>query len=136
MSFNVQGSLLGDLLRARVNISTDSFRLLLLGDTYEWNWSHNRRDDLSDELATGGGYTSGGVAVTLSDTVDTTNQISILTITGVNLAGPITGARWGAVVQWGGGSASNDILIGVHDWGRILPPGPIVLAAATISHYR
>lgn len=137
MTFNVQGSLIGDLLRGRVNIATDSFRLILLDDAYEWSWSHDRRNDLTGELSAGGGYTSGGVAITISDSVDAVAQQAIIHLASVALApGPITGARWGAVVKWGGGAASADPLLGVYDWGRTLPAGPLTIPAATITHYR
>jgi hypothetical protein len=134
MTFNVQGSLFGDLLRARVNIASDTFRLILLGSSYTWAWSHNRRDDLANELSAGGGYTTGGLAITLTDSVDAVSQEAILHLGSVSVSpGPITGARWGAVVKWGGGSAADDPLIGVYDWGQALAAGPLVIPAASIT---
>ena len=138
MTFCVQGSLLGDLFNGRINIGADSFRLILLGTGYTWSYAHNRRDDLgANEITAGGGYTTGGVAVSLSTSVDLSAQASILSISSASISpGPVTGARWGAVVKWRGGAASDDELIGVYDWGQVLAAGPLVIPAATITHFR
>jgi|688.fasta_scaffold05261_36 hypothetical protein len=134
MTLNLQGSLFGDLARARINIASDSFRLILLGTAYTWSWSHNRRDDLTGEIAAGGGYTTGGVAVTLTDSVDAVAQQAIIHVGAVGISpGPITGARWGAIVKWGGGSAADDPLIAVYDWGQVLTAGPLAIPATTIT---
>jgi hypothetical protein len=100
----------------------DSYRMLILGDLYVWSPAHSTRANLTDEIAAGGGYTTGGVAATLSQTVDTTAGEHVLTITPANVTpGPITGARYAAIVRWRGGAASADELICVHDMGLEVP---------------
>lgn len=134
MSFNLQGSFLGDLARGRFNIDTDSFRLILLGSGYTWSYSHNRRDDLgANEIAAGNGYTTGGKAIILTDSVDAVTREAYLHLGAVVFTpGPVTGARYGAIVKWRGGAASDDELIGVYDWTQVVSNAASIPATSLI----
>jgi hypothetical protein len=96
----------------------DTYRMLLLGDLYVWSAAHSTRANLSDEITAGGGYPTGGVSAVLTQSVDTSAGEHILTITPANITpGPITAARYAAIVRWRGGAASADELICIHDLG-------------------
>ena len=97
---------------------TGPYRLILLGDGYSWDGSHSSRASLTDEIPAGNGYTTGGVAATIAGAVDGSTRQHLLTITPASITpGPITGARYAAIVRWRGGAAAADNLIAVHDMG-------------------
>lgn len=52
------------ILNKEVDFNTDNLRMTLHSSSYTLNAdTHNYVDDLTNELATGGGYTSGGLAI-------------------------------------------------------------------------
>lgn len=129
-------SLAPDLWRARVNISVDEFRLILLADTYVPNMTtHSRRPSFTaHELATGGGYTQGGIVVSITEAIDTALQAVDYTFAGGTLGSSANQARYGAWFKWTG-TAANDIFLLLLDFGRV-QTGPFVIPAQKIRLFQ
>lgn len=75
MASLIYNSLLDDLVQNNVDFGADTFKALLVTATYSPNKdTHNRRDDVTNEV-TGTGYTAGGVTVAATvAAIDTTND--------------------------------------------------------------
>lgn len=129
-------SLPSDLWRARVSIAADTFRLILLADTYVPDMvNHSRRTSFTaHELATGGGYTQGGSVVTLSETITTPTQLVDIILGGATLGGSANTARYAAWFKWTG-TAANDIFIALLDFGRN-QTGPFIVPNQKISIFQ
>lgn len=129
-------SLASDLWRARVNMAADEFRLILLADTYAPNMAtHSRRVSFTaHELATGGGYTQGGIVVSISETIDSALQTVDYAFAGGTLGSSANTARYGAWFKWTG-TAANDIFLLLLDFGRI-QAGPFVVPAQKIRMFQ
>jgi hypothetical protein len=96
--------------------TSGTYRTILLGEGYSWSAAHSSRANLSDEIAAGNGYTTGGVGATITQSVDTGTGEHVLSIAPANISpGAITGVRYLAIVRWRGGGASADELVAVHD---------------------
>jgi len=99
---------------------TGTFKFLLVSSVpYEANLdAYDFRDDIANEV-TGTGYTSGGVAATVTvGSVDTTNDRTPVTIT--DLTNAWTGSTISAVGGWLYkviGSSATDQLVGFVDFG-------------------
>ena len=136
MTIYTPNSLMVDLYRGKLDITTGSFRAILLNGSYEFVATHSKRSDIASfEIAAGNGYTTGGVAATFSDAVDAQTGFHTLTAAAVNLGtGPIT-ARWVAYVRWRGGAASSDELIMLKDAGRAITfDGAFAVPAMALEH--
>lgn len=129
-------SLASDLWRAGVNMTTNEFRLILLADTYVPNMAtHSRRTSFTaHELATGGGYTQGGIVVSITETIDSASQTVDFTFGGGTLGGSANQARYGAWFKWTG-TAANDIFLLLLDFGRV-QTGPFVIPAQKIRMFQ
>lgn len=136
MTILIPDSLPADLWRCRLDLAA-TYRVLLLTSAYAWLPAHNRRNDLTGEHAATGGYTTGGVAITLSDSIDTSTHQHLLVTSSVSIGtGPIT-ARWAAVVRWRGGASLDDDLVFVKDFGRLLTAdGAYVIPPMTIRTFK
>lgn len=136
MSLSRPLSLAPDLWRARVSITADTFRLILLADTYVPDLvTHSRRTAFTaHELATGGGYTQGGITVSLTETINTSSQVVDITLGGGTLGGSSNTARYAAWFKWTG-TAANDIFLTLLDFGRN-QAGPFIVPAQKISIFQ
>lgn len=110
-----------------VDLDTDSFKVLLVTSAYTPNQkTHVNRSDISGEVAAGGGYTTGGQAVTVSVTNDTANDRTDITLGGTTFAAVTLTAR-AAVYYKNTGVASTDTLVGYIDFGSDLSPAAVAL---------
>lgn len=116
--------------KGNIDMDGDTFKLSLHTSTYTPNQdTHDYRDDLTNELASGNGYTTGGVVLaSLALTYDAaTNQVRF------DVADPswtFTASktwRWGVISKIRGGAASADELLAYLD------PGADVTANGTYS---
>ena len=112
-------SLAPDLWRARINITSATIRLILLADTYVPSMAtHSRRTSFTaHELPTAGGYTQGGIVVSITEAIDTNVQTVDYTFVGGTLGSSANTARYGAWFVWTG-TAVNDIFLLLIDFGR------------------
>lgn len=129
-------SLASDLWRARINMTSDEFRVILLADTYIPNMvTHSRRTSFTaHELATGGGYTQGGIVTTLTEAIDTDQQNVDYNFGGGTLGGLSNTARYAAWFKWTG-TAANDIFLLLLDFGRS-QSGPFVIPTQKIRMFQ
>lgn len=104
------------LVRAGINFSSDTFKVMLVTSAYTPNKdTHEDRADVTNEV-TGTGYTAGGVATTPTITLDTTNDRVDITFSNVSWASATITAR-AAVIYKSTGTAANDTLIAYVDFG-------------------
>lgn len=110
-----------------VDLDTDSFKVLLVTSAYTPNQkTHANRSDITGEVAAGGGYTTGGQAVTVSVTNDTANDRTDITLGGTTFSAVTLTAR-GAVYYKNTGVANTDSLVCYIDFGSDLSPSDVSL---------
>lgn len=64
-----------DIAQGNVSLGADTFKAMLVTAAYVPNKdTHNRRDDVINEVANGNGYTTGGNTATLVVTQDNVND--------------------------------------------------------------
>lgn len=128
-------SLLPDLFNGRINIGSDSFRLILLASTYAPDMAiQSRRSDFAaHELPTAGGYTQGGISSTITTATDPDTGIVQVSLTGGTLGDATNQARYGAWVKWTG-TAANDVFLLLIDFGRDTP-GPFIIPTQRFDGY-
>jgi hypothetical protein len=122
--------------RGAVDFDTDTFKCLLTTSAFVPNKdTHDFRDDVTNEVAATGGYTAGGVGVTVGVTLDIANDRIDVALGGFTIAAPTTiTARYGVYYKSRGGLASADELIAVIDFGGdvISVGGSWSLSASTL----
>lgn len=121
--------------RGSIDFDTDTFKVLLTTSTYTENKdTHDFRDDVTNEVAAGGGYTSGGNTVTVSVTLDTANDRVDISLGGTTWPASTITARKAVYYKSRGGAASADELIAVNDFGSdvITSSGTLTLNASTL----
>jgi hypothetical protein len=130
-------SLTDKLARAGVNYGSDTFKIMLLSavpsesnlDTWDF------RNDVSTEIAAGGGYTAGGIAVTAAvGAVDTTNNRVPVTFTvGSPAIAAFTGSFVAAIIYKVVGTAATDPVLHMVDFGGTITgtAGPLEITLST-----
>lgn len=103
-----------------IDWDTDTFHLILRDNTDPPDLdADDFRNDLTGELATASGYTSGGVALASpAVTYDSaTDQVRLdFADPSWTFSGSVTW-RYGDVVKWRGGASSADEVLANLDWG-------------------
>lgn len=72
--------------------------------------SHDFYNDVTNELSTAGGYTSGGITLTCSVTQDNTNNRAIYDATDVNVASLSATFRYGVIYKSTGVSTTSPLI--------------------------
>jgi hypothetical protein len=104
--------------RGTIDFDTDTFRVLLTTASYTENKdTHDFRDDVTNEVAAGGGYSSGGNVVTVTVTRDDANDRVDISLGGTTWPTSTITARKAVYYKSRGGAASADELIAVIDFG-------------------
>ena len=101
-------------------LTTHDFRAILCSGAHTLDRLHTKRNQLTNELATGNGYTQGGAPVTLSVSTNTSTHKMQLTIDSVSWPSSTLTARTMHIVRWRGGASSADELVAVVDNGTDL----------------
>lgn len=118
MASLIYNSCIRDAVVGSVDFDTDTFKALLVTSSYTASKSHSKRSDITNEVANGNGYTTGGNAcsVTVAATDNTNNDVEIsFSITSWSSA-TIT-ARAAVIYKSRGGASSADELVGYVDFG-------------------
>lgn len=112
-------SFIHDLASGQVDLDTDTFKLMLATSTYTPSKSaHNRRDDITNEVAAAGGYSTGGAAATVTLTAASGNSdIELYNMADVSWATSTITARYGVLYKSRGGASSSDELVALLDFG-------------------
>jgi hypothetical protein len=117
MASLIYNSFANDLARGNIDIDVDTFRMMLVTDSYSANKdSHDRRNDITGE-ATGTGYTAGGATVAVTATLDATNDQLIITFAATSWPSTTITAMGAVVYKARGGAASADELLFFNDFG-------------------
>lgn len=125
------------VIRGNIDVDGASFKVLLTTATYVENKdTHNVRNDVTNEVAAGNGYTAGGNTVTVTVTRDDANDrvdISLGGTTWTAGAGQTLVARK-AVYYQVVGTAATDRLVAVIDFttDQTASNGTLTLGASTI----
>jgi len=117
-----------------LDFDTDTIKVTLHTSSYVENKDHDFFDDATNELSTGSGYTSGGATVTVSVTLDTTNDRVDVSLGGTSWSSSTITARKAIYRKARGGAASADELIACNDFGSDVSTtaGTFTLAASTL----
>lgn len=117
-----------DLAKGAVDMDTDTFKMLLVTSSYTPDKdAHERADDITNEVASGNGYTTGGKTVTCTVARDDANDKTTLTFAAESWTSSTITAR-GAVVYKSTGTAANDPLVFYNDFG-----GDVTTSSTTLS---
>src|SRR5689334_6769398 len=119
MASFVYASFWDDVVRGLLDVDNGTFKVLLTTSAYtEAKATHMVRSDVTNEVAAGNGYTSGGAAVTVTVTKNTGNNTEVISLGGATwttAAGQTLTARK-AVYYQVVGTAATDRLVAVVDF--------------------
>jgi len=103
---------------SQVDFDTNTFKMLLVTSSYTPDRdAHDFRNDITNEVANGNGYTTGGATFgAITVTLDTTNDRIDITFPTISWASATFTARAGVIYKDAGGAAS-DPLIAYVDFG-------------------
>src|SRR5690242_8580055 len=103
--------------RGSIDFDTDTFKAMLTTSGYtEDKDAHDFRNDVTNEVS-GTGYTAGGNTVTVTVTLDTTNDRVDISLGGTSWSSSTITARKAVYYKSRGGASSADELIAVNDFG-------------------
>jgi hypothetical protein len=117
MASFLYNSLAADAFAGNIVPGTHTFKMLLTTSGYTPNKDHNRADDITNEVANGNGYTTGGEAVTITITTDNANDRTSVSFSEPSWATATFTARYGVVYRSRGGASSADELVALLDFG-------------------
>lgn len=134
MASLIFNSFFDDLAKGSIDLDTDSFKVMLVTNTYSPNKdTHTKRSDVTNEVS-GTGYSAGGAAVTVSLTKDTTNDREDTSLGSASWASSTITARGGVYYKSRGGASSADELVAYIDFGSdiVSTGGTFSLTASTL----
>jgi len=120
--------------KGSIDFDTDTFKVMLTTSSYTENKdTHDFRDDVTNEVS-GTGYTAGGNTVTVTVTLDTTNDRVDISLGGTTWPTSTITARKAVYYKSRGGASSADELIAVNDFGSDVASssGTFTLNASTM----
>lgn len=136
MASLIYNSALRDEAVGSIDYDTDTFYAMLVTSSYTPNKdTHDRRDDVTNEV-TGTGYTAGGMAVTVTvAAVDTTNDRVVLTFASHAWTTSTITARAEVIYKRRGGASSADELVYYNDFGSDITStgATFTVAASTVT---
>lgn len=123
-------------VKGNIDFDSDTFKCMLVTSSYTPDKDvHDFRDDVTNEVAAGGGYTAGGNAATVTvAAIDTVNDRVEVTLGAVNWPASTITARGAVYYKSRGGAASADELVAYVDFGAniVSTGGTFALSASTI----
>lgn len=135
MASLIFNSFFDDEARGNIVPAVDTFKCLLTTSGYtEDKDAHTKRSNVASEVAAGGGYAAGGVAVAVTVTKDTVNDRLDITLGGFSIPAASITARKAVYYKSRGGAATADELVAVIDFGADVTStnGTWSLAASTL----
>ena len=107
-----------DMMVGNIVIGTDTIKCMLVTSTYTANKDHSKRSDVTNEVANGNGYTTGGATATCSiAAVDTANDDIEITLGAASWSASTITARGAVYYKARGGASSADELLAYIDFG-------------------
>lgn len=134
MASLIYNSCIDDVARGNIDFDTNSFKAMLVS-TYTPNKdTHDKRDDVTNEV-TGTGYTAGGVATVCTVSKDTATDRVTIQFAAVSWTSSTITARGLVIYKSLGGAASADALVAYNDFGSDVSSsgGTFAVAASTIT---
>ena len=136
MASLIYTSFFNDLAKGNIDCDTDTFKVILTTSSYTENKdTHTKRSDVTNELSTGSGYTSGGNTATVTvSAVDTANDRQEYVLGGTTWPSSTITARKAVYYKSRGGASSADELVAIVDFGSDVSTtsGTFTLTASTI----
>ena len=118
MASLIYNSCLDDAAKGAIDFDTDTFKTLLVTSSYTPNKdTHDKRDDVTNEVANGNGYTTGGATTACTVAKDTANDRVTITFAAVNWPTSTITAAGAVIYKSRGGASSADELIAYVDFG-------------------
>ena len=109
---------LGDTSISPINHKTDTLKLALVTSSYTPDIdAHDFFDDITNEVAASGSYAAGGATLSVTTSVDTTDDEGVLDATDITFT-TFTGTARYAILYKSTGSAATSPLIAVIDLGQ------------------
>lgn len=94
-----------------IDLAADTFKIMLVTSAYTFDFAHDKRDDITNEVA-GAGYVAGGATLAgVTLTPDGANHRSIWDANDPSWADSTITARGAAIYKSRGGAASDDELV-------------------------
>jgi len=118
MANAIYNSFKRDIMNGSIDLDTDTIKVALVTSTYSPNIdTHDRFDDITNQVANGNGYTTGGATLAgVTVTVDNTDDEGVFDANDVTWSSSTITAR-GAVIYKDTGTASTSPLICYVDFG-------------------
>jgi len=135
MASFLYNSCIDDMARGAIDFDTDTFKVMLV-TTYTANKdTHTKRSDVTDEVADGNGYTTGGNTSACTVTKDTATDKVTLSFAAVNWTSATITASAGVLYKSRGGASTDDELVGYIDFGGNVSSsaGTFSISASTIT---
>jgi hypothetical protein len=135
MASMIFNSALYDALTGAVDFDTDTFKVLLVTSAYTPNKiTHTKRSHVTNEVANGSGYTTGGAAATVGVTNDTANTRVDVALGAASWPAASITARGAVYYKSRGGASSADELVAYVDFGAdiVSTAGTFALSASTL----
>lgn len=119
MASLIYNSFKRDIANGSIDLDTDTIKVMLVTATYTPDQdTHTKRSDVTNEVANGNGYTTGGeVLANKAVTVDNTNDRALFDADDVVWATATITARAAVLYKSRGGAATADELICYIDFG-------------------
>jgi hypothetical protein len=121
MATLIYDSLADDMARGNINFATDTFKAMVVTDTYTPNkGTHTKRSDVTNEAA-GTGYTAGGQVIAATITKDTVNHRVDITFADPSWAGSsLTGRGIVVYKSRGGASSADELLFAINNGSDVV----------------
>ena len=113
----IYDSFLNDIATGAINLSTDTFYVMLVNGYTPTKGTDAKRSNVTNE-ASGTGYTAGGVATTATLAENTTSNQETVTFGNVSFANATITATGAVIYKSRGGAASADNLVCYVDFGQ------------------
>jgi hypothetical protein len=136
MASLIYNSAIDELARGDIDFDTNTFKAMLVTSSYTPNKdTHDFRDDVTNEVANGNGYTTGGATSTVTVTKDTANDKVTIQFGAVSWATSTITARGCVYYKSRGGASSADEIVAYNDFGSDVSStgGTFSVAASTIT---
>lgn len=119
MASVIYNSFKRDLMNGAIDLDTDTIKVMLVTSSYTPDQDdHDKRDDVTNEVANGNGYTTGGAELAnKAVTADTTDNEGVFDADDLTWADSTITARGAVLYKSRGGASSADELICYIDFG-------------------
>ena len=118
MASFIFNSAVEDEANGNIDYGSDTFKMMLVTSSYTADKdAHEKRDDVTNEVANGNGYTTGGVTVTCTVAKDNATDKTTLTFAAGNWTSSTITAAAAVIYKSRGGASSADELVFYNDFG-------------------